>query len=86
MAGPLGSLTAWLLDPMRRRQGMRPQLRLIERISLAPRQSLALIEVEGKRLLVATAPEGAPTFHPLEPQSRHAHAARSTVRTGRVSW
>jgi hypothetical protein len=40
----------------------RPRLELLERIALAPRQSLALVEAEGRRFLVATSPEGAPAF------------------------
>ena len=39
---------------------------LLERINLAPRQSLALVEADGRRLLVATSPEGAPTFYALD--------------------
>ena len=41
-------------------------LALLERITLAPRQSLALIEAEGRRLLVATSPEARPAFYPLD--------------------
>ncbi len=39
---------------------------LLERIALAPRQSLALVEAEGRRFLVATSAEGGPAFYPLE--------------------
>jgi flagellar biosynthetic protein FliP len=41
----------------------------VERIALAPRQSLALVEAEGRRFLVATSPEGAPTFYALDERS-----------------
>jgi hypothetical protein len=44
----------------------RPRLALLERIVLAPRQTLALVEAEGRRFLVATSPEGAPAFYALE--------------------
>ncbi len=81
-AGRAG-LGAWLLERLRERwpgrRQARPRLALIERIALAPRQSLALVEVEGRRFLVATAAEGAPAFLALEGTGR----AR---RTGRISW
>jgi hypothetical protein len=62
---------------------------LLERITLAPRQSLALIEAEGRRILVATSAEGGPAFYPLD------ETGRSRVRAGatgaipgrpRASW
>jgi hypothetical protein len=49
----------------------------VERIALAPRQSLALIEAEGRRFLVATSPEGAPAFYPLDGELRPAGARAS---------
>jgi hypothetical protein len=61
-----GGLAGWLLDRIRRNVRPRPRLRLLERIALAPRQALALIEADGQRLLVATSPEGAPAFFPLD--------------------
>jgi hypothetical protein len=36
--------------------------RCVERIALAPRQSLALVEAEGRRFLVATSAEGGRRF------------------------
>ena len=42
----------------------KPRLAVLERISLAPRQTLALIEADGQRLLVATSPEGTPASSP----------------------
>ncbi|MGD0892553.1 MAG: flagellar biosynthetic protein FliO [Terracidiphilus sp.] len=59
-------LAGWLLDKLRHNTRPRPRLALLERITLAPRQSLALIEADGRRLLVATSPEGAPAFFPLD--------------------
>ena len=62
----------------------RPRLELVERIALAPRQSLALVEAEGRRFLVATSPEGAPAFYALDEQcgsrrgARHEPAARAS--------
>jgi Flagellar biosynthesis protein, FliO len=43
-----------------------PRLALVERITLAPRQSLALVEAEGRRILVATSADGASAFYPLD--------------------
>ena len=66
-----------------------PRLALVERITLAPRQSLALIEAEGRRILVATSAEGGPAFYPLdESVSRGAHAGTNRALHGRprVSW
>lgn len=59
-------LAEWILARFPRAARPRPRLRLLERIALAPRQSLALVEAEGRRLLVATSSEGAPAFYPLD--------------------
>ena len=63
-AGSRG-LAGWLLDRLRRTSIRTPRLALVERINLAPRQTLALIEADGERVLVATSPEGAPAFYAL---------------------
>jgi flagellar biogenesis protein FliO len=77
-------LAAWLLKRVREKlRGERqlPRLALVERIALAPRQSLALVEAEGRRFLVATSQEGGPAFYALD------HPARPALnRAGRVSW
>jgi Flagellar biosynthesis protein, FliO len=106
---PVGGLAGWLLGKLRSgfEGGLRgrlgrtprraPRLALVERISLAPRQSLALVEAEGRHLLVATSPDGAPTFYALDGgqivQGARAAGARNAVRArrngkpaGRVSW
>jgi flagellar biogenesis protein FliO len=82
----LGGLAGFLLKPLLRRlrgtaRRTQPRLELLERISLAPRQSLALVEAEGRRFLVATSAEGGPAFYALE-------SARRTAlrRAPRVSW
>jgi hypothetical protein len=83
-----GGLAGWLLKRLRSKCHARPRLELLERISLAPRQSLALIEAEGRLLLVATSPEGAPAFYALDEQARpggERHLA-STHFPARVSW
>jgi flagellar biogenesis protein FliO len=70
-------LAGWLLNRLRAGTVRRPRLELLERIALAPRQSLALVETEGRRFLVATSPEGAPAFYALDERARPA---------ARVSW
>jgi len=73
-------LGAWLLGRWRSSgHHSRPRLTLLERIALAPRQSLALVEAEGRRFLVATSPEGAPAFYALDERA-------SGRRAARVSW
>ncbi len=72
-----GGLTGWLLDRLRSTRRPRPRLALLERIALAPRQSLALVEAEGRRFLVATSPEGAPAFYALDGEIRPFRAANS---------
>lgn len=77
-------LAAWLLKRVRDRlRGDRriPRLTLVERIALAPRQSLALVEAEGRRFLVATSQEGGPAFYALDRSARPA-----LNRSSRVSW
>jgi len=69
---PGAGLAGWLLDRLRGSRRPRPRLELVERIALAPRQSLALIEADGRRFLVATSPEGAPAFYPLDGELRPA--------------
>ena len=82
-ATPAG-LAGWLLARLgriSRKERLQPRLELIERISLAPRQSLALIEVEGRRFLVACAADSTPAFFPVG-----ASTARPAPRMARVSW
>jgi flagellar biogenesis protein FliO len=82
-----GGLAGWLLEKWRGSKRSEPRMALLERITLAPRQTLALVEVEGQRLLVATSPEGAPAFHSLAPRinsiRRNGHAAGNLRRR---SW
>ncbi len=83
-----GGLGAWLVEKLRGRRRAEPRLALLERISLAPRQSLALVEAEGRRILVATSAEGGPAFYPLDgTRDLRAHIETSALR-GRVrtSW
>jgi flagellar biogenesis protein FliO len=64
-----GGLVGWLLGKLRGVPKAAPRLSIVERISLAPRQSLALIEAEGRRFLVATSQEGTPCLYPLNPEA-----------------
>ena len=77
-ARKIGGLTGWLIDRLRRQARPQPSLALLERITIAPRQSLALVEADGRRLLIATSAEGAPAFYPLNERT-----GRSAKR---VSW
>jgi flagellar biogenesis protein FliO len=98
MAVEFGGMAGWLMKSWRGRKSATSRLALLDRITLAPRQSLALIEAEGRRILVATSAEGAPAFFPLndrnddrngvdEPaQAGVLNAPRATVRPARVSW
>lgn len=65
---------------------MQPRLALLERITLAPRQTLALVEAEGRRLLVATSPDGAPTFYALDGNRQQTHPALGMRHSRRISW
>jgi hypothetical protein len=56
----------WLLARLRVSRRAQPRLALVERITLAPRQSLALVEAEGRRILVATSADGGSAFYALD--------------------
>jgi hypothetical protein len=90
----VGGLTGWLVMKLRGRRQAEPRLALIERIALAPKQSLALVEAEGHRILVATSADGGPAFYALDELPRGAALrgavlpVRSSVapHSSRVSW
>ena len=87
--GLAGALLGPLLARFARRSRPQPRLELLERITLAPRQSLALIEAEGRRILVATSAEGGPAFYPLDGNEKsRTYAATSGAIHGRprASW
>ena len=75
----LGGLAGWILAKWKNRGRVEPRLALVERISLAPRQTLSLVEAEGRRFLIASSPDGSPAFYPLDRSA----AAKSR---GRISW
>ena len=92
--GSGSGLAGWLLDKLRSSsKRSQPRLALVERIALAPRQSLALVEAEGRRFLVATSPDGGPTFYPLYDQAAQpvwgrpaARVRPAAPRAARISW
>ena len=93
----VGGVAGWLLERFRAGGRQRPRLELVERITLAPRQSLSLVEAEGLRFLVVTSPEGSPAFYPLDQQPMEAGPRNNVTRidgparqaakqAARVSW
>jgi hypothetical protein len=85
----IGGWTKWLVDRLRAGVRRQPRLALIERITLAPRQSLSLVEADGRHFLVATSAEGGPAFFPLEPvppRLKVSPGRRPPGRAARVSW
>jgi len=90
-----GSLAGWVLSRigarLRGSRQSKARLKLVERIALAPRQTLALVEAEGRRFLVAASADGSPSFYPLDERAANpGSAAARTVRQGaqpaRISW
>ena len=60
--------------------GRQPTLVLVSRLSLGPRQSLAVVEAQGMRFLVSTTSEGSTSMVALSSQEENDdHIARSTV-------
>lgn len=83
----IGGLAGWLLSHLRVRTRPTPKLALLERITLAPRQTVALIEADGRRLLIATSSEGAPAFYALDDAASLAVRSNGLRnRAARVSW
>ncbi len=83
----VGGLAGWLLGRLRGVSRPRPSLALLERIPLAPRQSLALVEAEGRRFLVATSAEGSPAFYALDEKAGSSGMTRTAMSgRARVSW
>lgn len=78
-----GGLAGWLLERLKGQKRSKPSLELVERITLAPRQTLALVEAEGRRLLIATSADGAPAFFALDGNGGTRTPAAGRAR---VSW
>jgi hypothetical protein len=91
-----GGLAGWLWNQLRGiGRGFNrpaPKLELVERIALGSRQTLALVEAEGRRFLVASSSEGASAFLALD--SRRAgsesfsrlRGTKAGMSKARVSW
>jgi hypothetical protein len=77
-----GGLAGWLLARWQNRRRAQPRLALLERISLAPRQTLSLVEAEGRRFLVASSPQGSSAFYPLDGRT----SAAAVKPRRRISW
>jgi flagellar biogenesis protein FliO len=75
-------LAAWVLNRFKRRS-LQPRLALVERIILAPRQTVSLIEADGQRILVATSPEGASSFFPLPAKAKGTSRSRKIAAEGK---
>jgi flagellar biogenesis protein FliO len=84
-AQPVGGLAGWLLGRLRSNQRPQRRLAVLERITLAPKQSLALVEAEGRKFLVATSSEGTPAFYPLDERTRAGKTGRASAGS-RISW
>lgn len=76
------SLLRWLIAKISGRVRTESRLLLVERINLAPRQSLSLIEADGQRLLVATSADGAPAFYALSAPGRPRTSNRRKTAVG----
>jgi flagellar biogenesis protein FliO len=89
-AGKLCGWTGWLIKRLTRSECAPPRLALLERLTLAPRQSLVLIEADGQRILVATSIEGAPAFYPLNSRNEFdvkvPVLGRIPIVAGKMSW
>jgi hypothetical protein len=72
-------LVGWLFNRIRHKPRPQPRLAVLERIVLAPRHSLALIEADGCRLLVATSQDGASAFYALDGSQSSMAASRRTA-------
>jgi flagellar biogenesis protein FliO len=72
---PAEGVAGWLLQRLHGGRRSPPRLEVIERVALAPRHSLALVEAEGQRLLVATSPEGPPAFYALDARAEQSVTA-----------
>lgn len=66
----VNGLAGWLLSRFNGQPMPKKRLALLERITLGPRQGVALIEVDGRNVLIATGPDGSPAFYPLEDRTR----------------
>jgi flagellar biogenesis protein FliO len=83
LAGWLASRFCNAKERLRRGHGRAPRLVVAERVTLGPRQTVALLEADGKRLVVAMSAEGAPAFFSLDERVRGVSRLESKAR---LSW
>ncbi len=83
---PVGGLAGWLLKRLRPVTRTRPSLELVSRINLAPRQCLALVEADGRRVLVAMSADGAPAFYALDDRNGTRRLRGARPSTSRTPW
>lgn len=76
---------AWLIAQLSLREKVKPRLTVVERVTLAPRQFLVMVEAEGQRILVATSPDGSPAFYALDPQTNSQARIRKSRAKGLVA-
>jgi len=87
MGNRLGSgLAQWLLRRFHSSSAPAPQLSILARIALGPRQSLVLVEAKGVHLLVGASTEGAPSFFSLTPNSGTPNSGYSPERQTDRAW
>lgn len=81
-------LAGWLLSRLRGVRRPQPRLALLERITLAPRQSLSLVEADGRRFLIATSADGTPAFFCLDEANHRSQLKErtSSCAATRISW
>ena len=57
-----GGLAGWVLQRLHASASSEKRLVVLERVTLAPKHALVLVQAEGRKFLVATSPEGTPAF------------------------
>ncbi|MGA2559382.1 MAG: flagellar biosynthetic protein FliO [Terracidiphilus sp.] len=65
IGSPVIELARWLFKRLQPSPARPAQMAVLERISLAPRQSLTLVEVQECKFLIVTSVEGISVVHPL---------------------
>lgn len=88
-ASVIAGWAGWLLQRIGRQGKPEVRLRLVQRIAIAPRQSLSLVEVEGRRILLATGADGAPAFYPLDDLAEGGGSrdrSKPGRRSRRIAW
>lgn len=78
-------VTAAIIARLRRGGTEMPRLAVLGRVNIASKQSVALIEVEGERLLVGTSQEGAPRFFRLSARRPDRQAPEEIPLEGTVA-